>query len=108
MKIEEFDKLWELLIVNYGGTHNEQKRLTYHYLKNYSAQEAASAIEKTIKNNRYFPNVNEILNYLPNTQFESEEITPIWVKHPELCVSKEMSKEEKQEMEELLKEFEEE
>lgn len=109
MKTEDFDKLWDLLIINYGGTHNEQKRLSYHYLKEYSVRVVSEAIEKVIRNNRYFPNVNEILAYIPNTQVnESEinEVIPYWMKNPEVCVAQEMSEEEQKEMKELLKEFE--
>ena len=55
-----------MLLVNYKSTHNDKQfKLYYECLKDYSEEDVLKAVLETIKSNRYFPNVNEIIVNMP-------------------------------------------
>lgn len=82
-----------MLLVNYKSTHDDKQfRLYYECLKDYDEKAVLKAVLETIKNNRYFPNVNEIIVNMPkkNTLDEWDNIR----KEP-------LNEEEKQELEKI-------
>lgn len=88
-----------MLIINYKEKKDNKKlKLYYEVLKDYPEEELYEAFIKTIRENKYFPNVNEIVVNIPHI---NEKKLHSW----ENIKSEKISAEEKQELEELLKEF---
>ena len=99
ISITTFNKYYNMLILNYKEKKdNKRLRLYYEVLKDYSEEELYKAIIKTIRENKYFPNINEIVTNIPHTDVKKLQS---W----ENIKSEKISLEEKQELEEMLKEF---
>ncbi len=90
-----------MLIINYKAKkNNNQLKLYYEALKGYTEKELYEAIIKTIRENKYFPNIHEIVVNIPHIDIQKFNE---WDKIQPEKLDKE-SKEYK-ELEELLKEF---
>lgn len=100
MNTKQFIKYWDILKKNYQDkTHNKDELYTYYSIfKDYDEEKFKQAIKQVLKYQKYFPRIDEIVQYLPE-----KEDTPLWFDTtPE---DKTPTKEEEKEMEELLSEI---
>lgn len=100
MNIKEFAKYWDILKKNYQDkTHNKEELYTYYSIfKDYDGEDFKQAIKQVLKYQKYFPRIDEIVQYLP----EKKNIPEWFEKEPQDSTPTE---EEKKEMEELLSEI---
>lgn len=92
LNINIFNKYWKLLLLNYSKKDTQTLHNFYYSMfKDVEEQDFIIAIREAIKNQTYFPNVNEIYKYLPSKIENWENIE-----------KEETSKEEQEELRKLL------
>lgn len=102
LDIKVFTKYWKQLLLNYNKKHTQEKfKLYYSIFKNTSEEDLKIAIRKTIEQQPYFPNVNEIYRYLPTKEDKIQEKLKSW----ENVKAELATDEEIEELKDLLKEF---
>ena len=103
-----FQKYWKILKRNYNDKNHTQEDMKTYYsiFKDVSNEDFIEVIKLVLKNQKYFPNIAEINQYVEKITNENQRkgIVPEWMKkEPE---KEKPTEEEEKEMEELLKEFE--
>lgn len=106
MEFNQFKKCWKALLVNYGENNSTsyKEKLLFNRLKKFDYEDVSRAIANVIDNNRYFPNVNEIIHYIlenKNSTIHNQN----WMKHSELCTITPPTVEEVEEMDLILNEI---
>ncbi len=67
LNINIFNKYWKLLLLNYSKKDTQTLHNFYYSMfKSVKEKDFIIAIREAIKNQPYFPNVNEIYRYLPH------------------------------------------
>lgn len=93
---------WNLLLLNYNQKHTQELRqkrsLYYSVFKDVEEEDFKIAIKKTMQNQKYFPNVSEIFEYIPTYQEKLIEKMDSWEK----LEKAETSLEEQEELKKLL------
>lgn len=103
LRLEIFDKYWNILKSNYRDTQHTDFEYKYYYsiFREYKEEDFIKAIKMVLKYKQYFPRVDEIVEYLPMIDEISEEQLPEWFNKN--FEKDEISEEESKEMDELLK-----
>lgn len=73
-----FRKYWEILKRNYKDhTHTDEDfKIYYSILKEYSEKDVINAIKNVLKMRKFFPQINEICEFLPENR---NDIVPEWI-----------------------------
>lgn len=96
---DRFKYYWELLLLNYNQKHTQKKfNLYYSIFKNIEEKDLKIAVKKSIENQQFFPNVNEIYKYLPTPEDKMEEKLKNW----ENVKKEETTEEEQEELKKIL------
>ena len=103
-----FQKYWKILKRNYNDkNHTQEDEQTYFSIfKDVSDEKFIEVIKLVLKNQKYFPNIAEINQYVEKIDKERPKVNiiPGWIGKE---IKREMpTDEEEKEMKELLKEFE--
>ena len=77
LRLSIFKTYWNILKRNYQDkTHNDEDlKMYFSILRDYQEQDVINAIKEVLKNQPYFPRVDEIFKYLPTQQRQEE---PNW------------------------------
>lgn len=101
---EQLEYLWNLMILNYGETHNDlkHKQLFFHFIKKHthSYKQALKVVEDVMEVCRYYPNTFELLSVIPK---EDTQEKPKWF--DEDLKVKTPTEEEQKELDDLIKEL---
>ena len=103
-----FKKEWEKLEKYYKKTHTrEEANFYYLQLNDISDEEFIQTMKNVYNHCKYFPNIAEIREQVPNTLNSSTEkiVVPEWMLYPEICKSEPLTLEEQKELEEILKKY---
>lgn len=98
---KQMNYLWCQLCKNYNVSYQntqDKKAFYYEYLKNYKFEDLKESVDQVIINNKYFPNVAEILN-----SKNRKDPVPEWFNQD--LKKEETTKEEVDEMDKLLDEL---
>lgn len=70
LRLSIFKKYWNILKKNYQDkTHNDEDlKMYFSILRDYQEQDVISAIKEVLKQQPYFPRVDEIVKYLPTQE----------------------------------------
>lgn len=99
---DTFKKYWEILKRNYQDkTHNiTDFNLYYSIFKEFEEKDFINAIKQVLLNNKYFPRIDEIAQYLP----QNDTKLPEWF-NKDLNEKTNITKTEKEELEKIIKEL---
>ena len=100
-----FEKYWNILKRNYQDkTHNTTDfNLYYSIFKDFEEKDFINAIKQVLLNNKYFPRIDEIAQYLSHCNNKEPE----WFNN-DLSKEPHITKNEKEELERIIKELSEE
>jgi len=99
LRLSTFNTYWQILKRNYKDTQHDDIdfKVYYSILKDYREKDFINATKMVLKYQQFFPRIDEIVKYLP------DENLPKWFF--EKNESLEMEDQEKQEINNLLKEM---
>ena len=102
LRLDIFSKYWNILKSNYKDAQHTEFDFKYYYsiFREYEEKDFINAIKMVLKYQSFFPRVDEIVKYLPRIDDLAEPI-PEWF-GKEMTLD-EMTEEEKEKMEEILK-----
>lgn len=100
---DRFNIYWKLLLLNYSQKYTQKMqqkyKLFYSIFKDYEENDVKIAIKKTIKYQQYFPNVNEVIKYMPTQEEKMQQKMKDWEK----VKAEKTTEAEQEELKKLLK-----
>ena len=105
-----FIKYWNILKKEYQDkTHDTQDlKLYYSILKDYKEKDLKQALKEVLKNENYFPRINEIIKYLPTHDTNNKikyDKDGVMLWNGKRCEVKKMTQKEQEELDKILKEI---
>ena len=103
LRLEIFNKYWNILKSNYKDTQHTDFDYKYYYsiFREYQEEDFIKAVKMVLKYQQYFPRIDEIVEYLPMIDDVKNEKLPGWFNKE--VENKEISDEERKELDEILK-----
>ena len=103
LRLEIFNKYWNILKSNYKDTQHTDFDYKYYYsiFREYQEEDFIKAVKMVLKYQQYFPRIDEIVKYLPMIDDVKNEKVPKWFDEDYEPI--ETTEEERKELDDLLK-----